>query len=440
MGASGSGVVEGEADGGDAGEAVEASGMGVEQVEAAENVGGGGESADFVKPAVQSLGGEVEAEAFRKAFYAFLEQRSLPFKEPRISAAPICVYALWQAVGQSGGYTAVSSCKLWAAAARMFGASETLTCGGHTMRQNYINSGLHALELAIKGGEVVEGVTLPEESEDAPLVKRAGVPGRRRLRVSDEYPSSATGIPARGPTNRAPTQMSILALVRKSTTNDDGAEGSTEPTVAEFDELLMGDPESVPRVGDAVDVRALSKGLRGAWVPGRVVDVAQGSQWEGGFRFLVAPLPDKDGGGVISPGPSASGREPTEWVPLIHRGAEAQQLPHPLVCLRHSWSATLPCLSAASEPGTRVEGHWGGAWWAGSLLPPEPSPTINTTTNEPQPTTESSSIAAAPMRVLMDPPPDGEGDILTFDAGDLRLAHPEVYTPCHDRITRRLIC
>jgi hypothetical protein len=86
MGASGSGVVEGEADGGDAGEAVEASGMGVEQVEAAENVGGGGESADFVKPAVQSLGGEVEAEAFRKAFYAFLEQRSLPFKEPRISA------------------------------------------------------------------------------------------------------------------------------------------------------------------------------------------------------------------------------------------------------------------------------------------------------------------------------------------------------------------
>jgi hypothetical protein len=141
---------------------------------------------------------------------------------------------------------------------------------------------------------------------------------------------------------------------------------------------------------------------------------------------------------VISPGPSASGREPTEWVPLIHRGAEAQQLPHPLVCLRHSWSATSPCLSAASEPGTRVEGHWGGAWWAGSLLPPEPSPSINTTTNEPQPTTESSSIAAAPMRVLMDPPPDGEGDILTFDAGDLRLAHPEVYTPCHDRITRRL--
>jgi hypothetical protein len=205
--------------------------------------------------------------------------------------APICVYALWQAVGQSGGYTAVSSCKLWAAAARMFGASETLTCGGHTMRQNYINSGLHALELAIKGGDVVEGVTLPEESEDAPLVKRAGVPGRRRLRESDEYPSSATGIPGRGPTNRAPTQMSILALVRKSTTNDDGAEGSTEPTVAEFDELLMGDPESVPRVGDAVDVRALSKGLRGAWVPGRVVDVAQGSQWEGGFRFLVAPLP-----------------------------------------------------------------------------------------------------------------------------------------------------
>eukprot|EP00873_Tetraselmis_striata_P044937 jgi/Tetstr1/465201/TSEL_009908.t2 len=376
------GVAEAEAEA-EAAEAVPGS-EGGQEAEAAEGEGACADAGALAGGRVETDEGgsepgkaDPEAAAFLAALRAFLKKRDGSFTEPRIAARAMCHWELWRDVTGLGGHDAVGASRQWTAVGRRFGAPKTLTSTGLDMRKSYVGAGLLELEQALRRGETVEGVVLPAELDPAELDEQS-------------QPRPQPSLPARrrsgAPRVEAPT-----------------------PELEEFAELLQGEPGVMPRCGDEVEVRALTKGLRGAWVPGRVVDTATGSQWEGGHRFLVtADL-------TASSTAGSSGRPPMcEWVPLVHRGVDGQALPHPLVALRRSWPA-MPPPTAALRGGARVEGHWGGAWWAGTLLPPERDDSG----------ADTPSSGEGPLRVLMDPPPDGEGDILTFDVDNLRLAHPQ---------------
>ncbi|CAL8464664.1 g4199 [Coccomyxa elongata] len=283
---------------------------------------------------------------FMAALHSYLVLHNKAFYQPRIQTKPVSIYRLWKMVWEAGGAEAVTQKKGWARIARALGAPDSMTDKSTVAKRIYQLS-LGDFEKATERGETNWAEAMPRDAAGMSLPE-----ARQRSRAARPSP------------------------IRKRQRASGRASGrAAERRVIGWVQV---NKEHALDVGASVEVRCYDKQHVGGWLKARILQVCQGSLWEGGLRFEVEleaeteaskQMPYRSQEQSSSEGVSAVAEEDAEggphdmeaarkergWVPLVHAPANGEW---PAVLIRQPLQPAVPPTPAVEwRVGERVEGE-----------------------------------------------------------------------------------